>query len=255
MNTILILMVAVISVVVGYFIRVIIAKQDLKSSESIAKKIVIEAEKTSQLKKREGELAAKEEMHRHRQEFEAQTKIRRQELSNLERRLLQKEENFDNRFEVVEKKERDVNKKNDELNSKSKIVELELVKINQQKDEQRRILEKISQMTADEAKKILIKTIEEEAKKDAAILIKKLEQEARETATKKAKEIIAVAIQHSANTYTQEITVSAVPLPNDDMKGRIIGREGSWYEIQTSGFARMGAGRFEERISRIKCSC
>lgn len=225
-NILLILSAAGVSVAAGYFIRVIIARQSLKSAESIAKKIINDAEKTASSKKREGELAAKEEMHRHRQEFDAQTKIRRQELANLERRLLQKEENLDKRFEIVEKKERDVNRKNDELASKSKIVELEFVKVNQQKDEQKKILEKISQMTADEAKKILIKTMEEEAKKDAALLVKRLEQETRETAAKKAKEIIAVAIQHSANTYTQEITVSAVPLPNDDMKGRIIGREG-----------------------------
>ncbi|MFH0948824.1 MAG: ribonuclease Y [Elusimicrobiota bacterium] len=225
-NILLILLVAGISIVIGYFVRVSIANQSLKSAESIAKKTISDAEKSAETKKREGELAIKEEMHRHRQEFEAQTKIRRQELSNLEKRLLQKEENFDKRFEIVEKKERDVNRKNDELASKSKLVELELVKVNQQKDEQKKILEKISQMTADEAKKILMKTMEDEAKKDAVILIKKLEQEAKETATKKAKEIIAIAIQHSANAYTQEITVSAVPLPNDDMKGRIIGREG-----------------------------
>ena len=225
-NVLLILLVAGIFAVIGYVVRTVIANQNLRSAETIAKKTISDTEKAVEARKREGELAIKEEMHRHRQEFEAQTKIRRQELSNLEKRLLQKEENLDKRFEVIEKKERDVSKKNDDLSSKSRVVELELVKVNQQKDEQKKILEKISQMTSEEAKKILMKAMEEEAKKDAIILIKKLEQEARETATKKAKEIIAIAIQHNANTYTQEITVSAVPLPNDDIKGRIIGREG-----------------------------
>ncbi|MBN1383958.1 MAG: ribonuclease Y [Elusimicrobia bacterium] len=227
MNNILLnLLVAVVCLVIGYAIRVFIAKKRLKSSEAIAKKITDDAEKAALSKKREGELAIKEEMHRRRQEFEAQTKIRRQELSSLEKRLLQKEENLDKRFEIVEKKERDNSKKDADLNSKVKIIELEHVKLNQQKNEQKKILEKVSQMSADEAKKVLIKMMEEDAKKDAVVLIKKLEQEAKDTAAKKSKEILAVAIQHCSNTYTQEITVSTVPLPNDDMKGRIIGREG-----------------------------
>ncbi|HAM38740.1 MAG TPA: ribonuclease Y [Elusimicrobia bacterium] len=225
-NIALLLLMVIVGIIVGYLIRIIIAKGNLKSSETIARKIITEAEKTAETKKREGELAIKEEMHRHRQEFEVQTKIRRQELSNLEKRLLQKEENLDKRFEIVEKRERDFVKKEAEISSKSKIIELELVKLNQQKDEQKKILEKISQMTADEAKKVLMKMMEDEAKKEASVLVKKLEQEAREIASKKAKEILAIAIQHNANTYTQEITVTNVPLPNDDMKGRIIGREG-----------------------------
>ncbi|MEW6556959.1 MAG: ribonuclease Y [Elusimicrobiota bacterium] len=225
-NILLTVIVVGIGIFAGYFVRIIIAKKSLKSAETVAKKIIAAAEKTATERKRESELAIKEEMQRHRHEFEAQTKIRRQELSNLERQILQKEENLYKRFEVVEKKERETAKKESDVNSKSRIIELELVKLNQQKDEQKKILERIAQMSGEEAKKVLMKMMEEEAQKDAAVLLKKFEQETRETANKKAKEILAVAIQHCANSYTQEITVSTVPLPNDDMKGRIIGREG-----------------------------
>jgi len=216
----------VVGFLIGYIARFVIGKKNLKSSEALAKKILDDASALSEGKKKEADLAIKEEMRRKRQEFEVQTKIRRQELANLERRLLQKEENLDKRFEIIEKREKDIGRKDAENVSKSKMLELEISRLNQQKDEQKKILEKISRMTEDEAKKVLMKMMEEEARKEIAVLVKKLEQEARETASQKAKEIIATAIQHTSNVYVQEITVSNVTLPNDEMKGRIIGREG-----------------------------
>ncbi len=213
-------------IIAGYFIRVAIAKKNLKSSESIAKKIISDAQLFAEAKKKEADNITKEEMRKKRQEFEAQTKIRRQELSGLERRLLQKEENLDKRMEIVERKEKDIVRKENDINSKSKIVELELSKLNQQKDEQKKILERIARMTSEDAKRVLMRMLEEDARKESAVLVKKLEQDARDNAATKAKEIIATAIQHYSNTYVQEITVSNVVLPNDEMKGRIIGREG-----------------------------
>jgi ribonuclease Y len=215
-----------VGLLAGYFVRYFIARKNLKSSELLAKKIIADAQVAVDNKKKEADAAVKEDMRRKRQEFEVQTKIRRQELSNLERRLLQKEENLDRRFEIVEKKEKDIIRKETDISSKSKVIELELVKLNQQKDEQKKILEKVSRMTSDEAKKVLVKMMEDEARKETAMLLKQLEQDARETAAQKAREIIATAIQHHSNTYIQEITVSNVTLPNDEMKGRIIGREG-----------------------------
>ncbi|MBI5416408.1 ribonuclease Y, partial [Candidatus Poribacteria bacterium] len=163
---------------------------------------------------------------RERTNFEKETKERRIELINLEKRLLQKEENLDRRVELLEKKERELTSRLDSVNAREKNLEKKDLQLKQMIEEEKQKLEAISGITADEAKKILMTTMQNEARHDAAILIKQIETEARETADKKAKDILSLAIQRCAAEHVVDTTVSVVTLPNEEMKGRIIGREG-----------------------------
>jgi len=211
--------IVVISLVIGYLIRKYIAEAKITSAEEAAKKIVEEAKKDAEAKKREAILEAKEEVHRLRNELERESKDRRNELQRLERRLVQKEESLDKKVDSIERKEEYMQKKENELEN----VRKELVEAShRQKGE----LERISGMTSEEAKQILLGNVEQEIKHEMAILIKELENQAKEEADKKAKEIITLSIQRCAADHVAETTVSVVVLPNDEMKGRIIGREG-----------------------------
>ena len=184
-----------------------------------AKKILEDAEKASQSKKKEALLEAKEEIHRLRSEMERELKERRSELQRSERRLIQKEENLDRKIDSLERKEEVLNRKESEVDkSQDKINELYAKQVTE--------LERISGLTSDEARKLLLANVEEEIKHESAMLIKDLEQQAKEEADKKAREIISLAIQRCAADQVAETTVSVVALPNDEMKGRIIGREG-----------------------------
>jgi ribonucrease Y len=196
-----------------------IAEAEIGSAEENAKKIVGEAQKIGESKKREFLLEAKEEIHKSRIELERETKDRRNEIQRSERRLLQKEETLDKKLETLEQKD-------EALNSKTKeIQELQAKTLEYQK-KQIVELERISGFSVEDAKDYLLKALENEVKHDAAILIKDIEAKAKEEADKNAKNIIATAIQKYAADHVSEITVSVVPLPNDEMKGRIIGREG-----------------------------
>ncbi len=206
-------------IVVGYFIRKSSAESAIGSAQAEATRIVLEAQKENEAKKKEVLLEAKDEIYKLRVDFEKESKERRNELQRAERRLTQKEENLDRKLESYEKKEEIIAQK-----------ELELDKKQNQAEEfyQKQLveLERISSLTCEEAKKELLKFAEEEIRHEKAIMIKELEQEAKEEADKKAREIISMAIQRCAADHVAEITVSVVNLPNDDMKGRIIGREG-----------------------------
>ena len=205
--------------IAGYLVRKNIAEGKIATAEETAARIVQEAERTGEAKKKETLLEAKEEIHRLRSEVERENKERRSELQRLERRLLQKEENLDKKLESYEKKEEHL------------IVQENKLRVSQEKvddlfDKQTVELERISGLTADEAKKELLSSVETEIKHETAVLIKDLEQQAKEEADKKAREIVSLAIQRCAADHVAETTVSVVALPNDEMKGRIIGREG-----------------------------
>lgn len=204
-------------IAIAYRIRVYEAK--IGSADEKAREIIDEALRTAETKKREALLEAKEETLRAKNEFERETKERRAELQRYEKRVLSKEETLDRKTEALEKKE-----------ARLAAKEAELEKLRQEVEEihakQLQELEKISGLTSEQAKEYLIKTVEEEVKHETAMLIKELENKAREEADKRAKELVVTAIQKCAADHVAEATISVVQLPNDEMKGRIIGREG-----------------------------
>jgi ribonuclease Y len=222
-NPIFIVLIAIaglaIGLLFGYIIRKAIGEKTIGNAEQKAKNLLLDAEKHAESARKEQVLEAKEEAHRIKKETDEEIKQRRLEISKSERRLIQKEESIDKKTENIEEKERSIAQKEQSILNK----EAELDKsISRQNDE----LEKISGYTKEEAKQILLQNIEKEIRTEAAVLIKEIEQEARENGDKKAKEIITGAVQRCAADHVAEITVSVVPLPNDEMKGRIIGREG-----------------------------
>lgn len=195
------------------------AEAQIGSAEQEAQKIVGEALKQGEGKKREALLEAKEEIHKSRVELERDIKDRRVEFQRQERRLVQKEETLDKKVEALEQKDEALNKKTKDLEIVQEKTE-ELVKKHTEE------LERISGLSVEDAKDYLLRNIENEVKHEAAALIKEIEANAKQEADRKAKDILATAIQRCAADHVSEATVSVVPLPNDEMKGRIIGREG-----------------------------
>lgn len=204
---------------VGYIVRKNIAEAKITSAEEAAQKIIDDAKKEAEAKKREALLEAKEEIHRARNEMEKENRERRNELQRLERRLVQKEETLDKKADALEKKEETLQQKHQEVDK----LKAELEKLHQ---EQVAELERLSGLTSAEAREILLANVEEEIKHETAMMIKEMEDQAKEEADKRAKEIVTLAIQRCAADHVAETTVSVVALPNDEMKGRIIGREG-----------------------------
>lgn len=196
-----------------------VAEAEIGSAEQESKRILSEAQKAAESKKREVLLEAKEEIHKSRIELDREIKERRNEIQRFERRLVQKEETLDKKLETFEKKE-------ELLDKKIKEVQEQQSNISEIQEKQLKELERISGLTIDDAKDFLLKSVESEVRHEMAILVKDLEAKAKEEAERKAKEIIACAVQKCSADYVSEITVSVVPLPNDEMKGRIIGREG-----------------------------
>jgi len=210
---------AVISFRFGISHRKRVAEAEIGSAEEEAKRIIEEAKKQAENKKRETLVEAKEEILKRKNDMEHELRERRNELNRHERRLLQKEEALDRKTENIEAKEELLNKKLKEVEQiKEETEELKRKEIE--------VLERISGLTAEEAKEYLLKNIESEVRHEAAMMINEIETQAREEAEKRAKEIIALSIQKCAADHVAETTVSVVPLPNDEMKGRIIGREG-----------------------------
>ena len=210
---------AIIGAILGYMIRKMTAEAKISSAELEAKRILEAAEKNSEAKKKEILLEAKEEIHRLRQEIEQEVKERRVEIQKAEKKLEQKEENLDKKLEGLEKKEEILARKEEELEiAQARLRELEIQQVQE--------LERISNLTLEEAKKVLLTTAESEVRHEMAVMIKHIEQETKEEADKKANEIIATAIQRCASDHVAETTVSVVTIPSDEMKGRIIGREG-----------------------------
>jgi len=211
---------------VGYLLRKIHAKTKLKNAEDKAKKMVDSASVEAGRIKHEAELQAKDTLLKLRAEFEKETKDRRQELIVLEKRLIQKEENLDRKVDILDRKDKDIERRDHALVEKEKQVHGKEKEFDRLLQEEKDKLQNISGMTRDEARNLLLKKLEDEVKQEAAILIKRTEEEAKEKADKEARKIIGLAIQRCAAEHAVETTVSVVNLPSDEMKGRIIGREG-----------------------------
>ena len=203
----------------GILYRKKVAEKQIGSAEEEAKRIINEAIKGGENKKREMLLEAKEEIHKSRSEYEREVKERRAEVSKQERRLQQKEEALDKKIDLHEKKE-------DELAKRIAAIDKKQEEVESLKRSQMEVLEKISGLTQEEAKVYILKGVEENVRHETAMKIKEIEAQMKEEADQTAREIIATAIQRCAADHAAETTVSVVPLPNDEMKGRIIGREG-----------------------------
>lgn len=203
----------------GYLYRKNIAEARIAKAEDAAKSIVEDAQKKADDAKREMLLEAKEEVHRLRNEFEKESRDRRNEIQRVERRLLQREENLDKKLDSLESRE-------EALNRKQKEIQKTQDDINDIHQKQFQELERISNLSTEQAREILLNNVEKEARHDAAILVRDIEAKAKEESEKRARNIITLAIQKCAADHVAEATVSVVPLPNDEMKGRIIGREG-----------------------------
>lgn len=211
--------VAIGGTAIGYNYRKRIAEGKISSAEEAAKRIVDEAEKQAEATQRETILEAKEEIHKLRNEFDRELRERRNEIQRIERRIQQKEENLDRKMVSLESKE-------DSLNKKKKDIEKVEQEIRSIHTRQMSELEKISEMTRDQACEMLLQSVERDISHDVAVKMREYENRAKEESEKKARSIISLAIQKSAAEHVAEATVSVVELPNDEMKGRIIGREG-----------------------------
>ena len=216
---VVLVIVSAITFFVGIKYRKRVSEHEISSAEDEAKRIINESIKSAENKKREALLEAKEEIHKNRAEHEREVKERRAELQKSERRLLQKEESLDKKADTIEKKSETLSAKLSEIEEQQS--EIKLIKKSQLE-----MLEKISGYTVEEAKAYLIKNLESEVTHEMAMKIKEIEAQFKEDADSKARNLITLAIQRCAADHASEVTVSVVPLPNDEMKGRIIGREG-----------------------------
>jgi len=216
----------IIGTAAGFFLRKRFAEGKIGSAEESSKKILAEAAKQAENVKKESQLQAKEELYRAKADFERETRNKRQDLQKMEKRLAQKEEHLEKKVDLIEQKETALTRREKSLEVQEKAVKEMEGKYTQALDEQKRLLERVSGMTSEEAKRALMQSLENEAKHEAARTIRRIEEETRENADKIARNIIAAAIQRYSAEYVAEKTVSVVNLPNDEMKGRIIGREG-----------------------------
>ena len=213
----------VVAAVISHFLTVSNLKNNAESkignAEARAREIIDDAVKTAEAKKKESLLEIKEESIKNKNELEKETKERRSELQRYEKRVLSKEETLDKKSEAIERREAGFTAKEEELRQR----EVKVEELSQQRVQE---LERISGLTSEQAKEYLLKTVEEDVKHDTAKMIKELEAQAKEEADKKAKEYVVTAIQRCAADHVAETTISVVQLPSDEMKGRIIGREG-----------------------------
>src|SRR5690625_915751 len=224
--SILLALILIVGIVVGYLIRKSIAEAKISSAETLAKQIVDEAHRNADAAKKEALLEAKEENHKLRQQTEEELRERRSEVQKQENRLMQKEENLDRKSETLDKRELLLEGREQSLTEKQQQIEEMESKVEAKLKEQQTELERISGYTTDHARQIILDRIEREVAHESALLIKEAENRAKEEADKKAKNILSLALQRCAADHVAETTVSVVDLPNDEMKGRIIGREG-----------------------------
>lgn len=212
--------------ILGYLLRILIAKRNFKSAEFQAKSLLEKVQKELEERRRKSEVEAKELLYKLRSDFEKETKERRQELAELERRLMQREENLERKLELLDQKEKELAKKAEELSQKESYFHRKEQELNDLIMEEKFRLQQISGMSPEEARQQLLRRMEDEVRNEANLLLKQIEEETRAKAEEKAREIISQAIQRCAIEHTTESTVAVVTLPNDEMKGRIIGREG-----------------------------
>lgn len=210
---------AIVAFLLGYLLRKNVAEARIQSAEVAAKKIVEDAAKEAEAKRREAIVEVKDEAFRVKREAEREIREQRAEVQRLERRLVQREENLERKGESLERRERTLTQREQEVSKAREEVE-------GLRAQQRAELERIAGLTSEQAREQFLRQVEQESRTDSLALIKKIETEAREEADRRARELVALAVQRVAAEHTAEVTVSVVPLPNEEMKGRIIGREG-----------------------------
>ncbi len=228
-NTAYLLIAVVVGAATGLLLS-LFYKNALKSQreaiEDQKKKIMEEAQRDSESLKKEASLEAKDIVYQAKTEAEKELRERRSELNHLEKRLRQKEEQIERKFDQIDKREHELGRREKEYGNKERTIQEKENRYTNLLREQTQVLEKLSGITTDEAKQEILRRTEEEARFEVAKIVKRIDEEARETAEKRAKEIMGSAIQRYASDYVADATVTAVSLPNDEMKGRIIGREG-----------------------------
>lgn len=222
----MLVLVLIVGIVVGYLIRKSIAEAKISSAENLAKQIVDEAHRNADAAKKEALLEAKEESHVFRQRVEEELRERRMEIQKQEDRLIQKEETLDKKSVTFDKRELSLEKREQALTEKQQQIEEMESKVEATLLQQHTELERISGYTTDQARQIILTRMENELKQETAVMIKEAENRTKEEADKKAKHLLSLALQRCAADHVAETTVSVINLPNDEMKGRIIGREG-----------------------------
>src|SRR5699024_6241335 len=224
--SILLALILIVGIVVGYLIRKSIAEAKISSAENLAKQIVDEAHRNADAAKKEALLEAKDENHKLRQQAEEEIRERRFDIQKQENRLLQKEENLDRKSVTQDKRELMLEEREKTLTDKQQQIEEAESKVEVMLQEQRTELERISGYSTEQAKAIILDAVEKEVQYNTAMIINEAENDTKEEADKRAKNILSLALQRCAADHVAETTVSVVNLPNDEMKGRIIGREG-----------------------------
>jgi len=220
------LVVGMLLFLLGWYARRRASESRLMSTEKLAEKMISEAKKEAETHKKGAVLEAKDQWYKAKEKFERETQARKSELSKLERRFSDREANLNRKVDILEKKEGDVRRRERDVTSRDRALSDKEQELKRLVEEENRRLEKIAGMTSDEAKQILITNLESEARREAAHLIRKVREEAERKADKEAREVLTIAIQRCAADHVVESTVSVVSLPNEEMKGRIIGREG-----------------------------
>jgi len=218
--------IAAVFLALGWFLRRSIGEGKLRRAEELSAKIISDAQKEAEIKKKEALLEARDEWYRAKSNFERETRAKRSELGRLEKNLSEMESNLDRKVDVLNRKERDIQSRDRVLSIKERAITVKEAELSQLIAEENRRLERIAGMSSEDAKRQLIQNLESQARQEATQLIKQIKQEAEEKAEREAREVIVSAIQRCAAGHTVESTVSVVSLPNDEMKGRIIGREG-----------------------------
>ncbi len=211
---------------IAYWIKGKIVSQKIKAAEREAEQIIEDSERKAETVLKEADLEVKDRLFKMKSDFDTETKDTRSELKKREMHLMQKEENIDRKTEQFERRDHDLSRKEKTLTKRDGKLQRKELEVEELIEEQKMQLERISGLTADQAKELLIRAMENEARYEGAKLIKKIENETKEQSDRKAKKILATAIQRYAGDFVAERTVSVVPLPSDEMKGRIIGREG-----------------------------
>ena len=216
----------IIGVIAGYVVKGLSMVNKVKEAQEESERIIRDAQKGAENSKKESEIEAKDKVYQARQEIEKETQEKRTELINLDKKLAQKENHLEKKGDQLERRDSELHRREKEVTVREKLATEKIDHYEQVLRQQREQLERISGMSSEDAKKYLMQNMEDEAKFEAAKEIKRIEEEAKSTAEKKAREIITIAVQRYAGEHVSETTVSVVNLPNEEMKGRIIGREG-----------------------------
>ena len=217
---------AVVCILAGWILRYFFASKRIREAEQRAKELTEFSAREADSRRKEAELASKDLMLKLRQDFEKETKDRREDIALAEKRILQKEENLDKRVDLLEKKERDINNRVAALRHEEDAIKTQKEEFTKLIEEEKKRLQNIASLTQEEAKSLLLSRLDEELMQEKASRVRRMEEEVKENSEKTARQVISAAIQRCASDHTAETTLSVVSLPSDEMKGRIIGREG-----------------------------